>query len=83
MSDDNKTPKIIFAPGCFDSFEGTQEELDELVAEIQRLADSGELFDRSQPVDLDSLTDEQLEILEQTMEFIESDDEVPPKRLLN
>ena len=32
MSD---TPlKVVFAPGCFDSFEGSQQELDELVAEI-------------------------------------------------
>ena len=38
---DEKKPEIVFAPGCFDSFEGTQEELDELVAEIQRLVDSG------------------------------------------
>ena len=80
---EKKVPEIVFAPGCFDSFEGTQEELDELVAEIQRLAESGELFDRSQPVDLDSLTDDQLEILEHVMEEIESDDEVPSKRLLN
>lgn len=26
--------KITFEPGCFDKFEGTQEELDSLVAEI-------------------------------------------------
>ena len=28
--DDCKDLKIQFAPGCFDSFEGTQEELDKL-----------------------------------------------------
>lgn len=27
--------KIIFQPGCFDDFEGTQEELDALVKEIE------------------------------------------------
>jgi hypothetical protein len=45
--------ELKFAPGCFDAFEGTQEELDELILEIQRLADSGELFEKSAPVDFD------------------------------
>lgn len=36
--------KINFAPGCFDNFEGTQEELDSMVKEIYQLAESGELF---------------------------------------
>lgn len=32
--------KIVFAPGCFDDFVGTQEELDELIADItQQLID--------------------------------------------
>jgi hypothetical protein len=31
----DKTIKVEFAPGCFDQFEGTQEELDELIKEIQ------------------------------------------------
>ncbi len=30
-----KPMKIIFEPGCFDSFDGTQEELEELMASIQ------------------------------------------------
>ena len=34
---DEKEIKIEFAPGCFDSFEGTQEELNELMAEIQNM----------------------------------------------
>lgn len=53
--DDNKQPKmkIVFAEGCFDDFEGTQEELDELVAHIQQLAESGELWDKTTPVEGD------------------------------
>lgn len=35
--------KVEFAPGCFDGWEGTQEELDAMVAEIERMALSGEL----------------------------------------
>lgn len=41
--------KIEFVPGCFDDFEGTQEELDEFVAEIRRMADTGLLFELSEP----------------------------------
>ena len=50
---DNKKMKVTFMPGCFDRFEGTQEELDELMADIQRMADSGELFEKSVPLDMD------------------------------
>ena len=32
-----KKIEVVFAPGCFDDFEGTQEELDELVAEIKSI----------------------------------------------
>lgn len=32
-----KDIKINFAPGAFDNFEGTQEELDELINEIQNM----------------------------------------------
>lgn len=42
--------KVEFVPGCFDDFEGTQEELDEFVREIKRMADTGELFELSLPL---------------------------------
>lgn len=58
---DKKTPKVIFEPGCFDSFEGTQEELEELMAEIIRMAESGELEENARPIDLDN--EEDLDIL--------------------
>lgn len=47
--------KIEFAPGAFDSFEGTQEELDQLIAEITQMAESGELFEKSEPLDIDNI----------------------------
>ena len=59
--EDKKTPKVIFDPGCFDSFEGTQEELEELMAEIVRMAESGELEENARPIDLDN--EEDLDIL--------------------
>lgn len=35
MTDEKQELKIEFAPGCFDNFEGTQEELDELMRELK------------------------------------------------
>lgn len=57
--DDKKEVKITFAPGCFDSFEGTQEELDDLIKEINTMAESGELMDmaESQSFDIETLID--------------------------
>ena len=52
-----KKMKVEFAPGCFDDFDGTQQELDELVAEIERMANSGEMFENSTPVTEESLAD--------------------------
>jgi len=50
--------KIEFAPGCFDNFEGTQEELDAMVAELTRLAENGELIELGEP-----LTEDQFDML--------------------
>lgn len=58
MSEAPKELKLVFAPGCFDTFEGTQEELNELMAEIQASFDSGELLEKGTAVDLDDLSDE-------------------------
>jgi hypothetical protein len=61
---EEKKITVEFAPGAFDQFDGTQEELDEIVAEITRMAKSGELAERSREIDLDNLSEEELEILE-------------------
>ena len=59
--------KIEFAPGAFDQFEGTQEELDEFIAELQRMAESGELEQQSVSLDSDEawleLTEEEQAII--------------------
>ena len=44
-------PKIIFAEGCFDNFDGTPEELAAMLADIHQMAESGALFENSTPVD--------------------------------
>lgn len=62
---ENKKITVEFAPGAFDNFDGTQEELDQLVAEITKMAETGELFERSRPVDLDEMIEEgDLDIVE-------------------
>lgn len=59
-----KELKLEFAPGCFDNFDGTQEELDGLIAHIKEMFASGEAQKMARPLDLDDLDDEDLEILE-------------------
>jgi hypothetical protein len=58
---DKKELKIQFAPGAFDNFDGTQEELDELLKEIHSM------FEGKTPEELEAmstpLTDEEFEEL--------------------
>ena len=59
--------KLVFAPGCFDSFEGTQEELDALVKEIEEGFMNGTFFANAKPLseeDIEELSDAQVEALE-------------------
>ena len=46
----DKKLKVEIAPGAFDNFEGTQEELQELLAQIHQMAENGTLFENSRPV---------------------------------
>lgn len=80
MTEEKKLVKVEFAPGCFDNFDGTQEELDDLVAEITRMVESGEFMDEALEVDLEDLEDEDLDALTKALE---EDDGDLPKRLLN
>jgi hypothetical protein len=70
-SNEDKKLKIEFAPGAFDSFEGTQEELEEMIAEITRMAESGELFEQSTAVDLDELMEDEPKWAEQLIANID------------
>jgi len=77
---EKKPLRVIFDPGCFNNFEGTQEELDEFVKQIQAFAESGLLFENSV-----ELTDEDIEDLDedtrqQIIRALERDDD---KRSLN
>jgi hypothetical protein len=81
----DKDIEVVFAEGCFDSFEGTQEELDEFVAEINRMVKSGELFEKSKPVDLDNMETEDMIKLAESLGLDLSefgiDTEVKPRKL--
>ena len=64
MTEENKELKIEFAPGCFDNFEGTQEELDKLISEITEMFRTGEAQEKARPINFDDLSEEDYEILE-------------------
>lgn len=71
MTEEKKPIQIEFAPGAFDSFEGTQEELDAMMAEITEMIASmtpEELAAASRPVDWDNLSDEEIAILERAID---------------
>jgi hypothetical protein len=78
--EDSEPMQLEFAPGCFDDFEGTQAELDELVAEIQRMFTSGEFAKQSRPVTEDSFKDLSPEMQQKLIDFL---DDEPPNRNLN
>jgi hypothetical protein len=67
------TMKIHFAPGCFDEFEGTQEELDLAIAEITRLVESGEFIESSQVIDIDQDLEEDSEIAKSILKALDRD----------
>ena len=57
--------KVQFAPGCFDDFEGTQEELDLLMAEIHSMFENmtaEDLASSSSLVDFEQLTESDPEL---------------------
>ena len=75
---DPKKLKVTFAPGCFDNFEGTQEELNAFIKEIEEMIETGELMEESTELseeDWDELPDDvKLKIME-SLETYNDDDE--------
>ena len=62
----NKPLKVEFAPGCFDNFDGTQEELDGLMTEIQSTfagMTPDELERQSRLIDLDEALENDPELI--------------------
>lgn len=82
-AEERKNIKIEFAPGCFDSFDGTQEELDGLMADIQRMIETGEIFEKSRPVDIDEMSEEEARALARALGIdLETGEQDPNPRTL-
>ena len=81
-SDDCKELKVEFAPGCFDTFDGTQEELDGLIAEIQAAIKDGSILENSRPLDVDKLMDKDPELAYHIAATLGAIDDNTPKRTL-
>lgn len=81
-TEDCKELTVQFAPGCFDTFDGTQEELDELMAEIQAAIQDGSILEKARPVDMEKMIEEDPELayhIASTLGVIDGD---VPKRTL-
>lgn len=72
--EDFKELKIEFAPGCFDHFEGTQEELDGLITEIKKMIVSGEIHENSREITEDNFDDLPREVQEQLANYFLEDE---------
>ena len=82
---DGKELKIVFAPGAFDHFEGTQDELDELMAEIKTMFENltpEELEQRSRPLTEDEFDKLPEDVQEQLARELLPPEDQPPKRNL-
>jgi hypothetical protein len=42
--------KIVFAEGCFDGFDGTEEELAAMLADLHQMVEDGTLMDNATPL---------------------------------
>ena len=67
--------KVQFAPGCFDDFEGTQEELDLLMSEIHSMFEgmtAEDLEATSHAVDFEQLSESDPELAQRLAESLDS-----------
>jgi hypothetical protein len=74
---DNKELKVEFAPGAFDHFEGTQEELDALLVEIQKMFEgktAEEIQAMSRPLSDEDFDDLPEEVQMQLLKSVDEED---------
>ena len=86
MTKDKKDLQVEFAPGCFDSFEGTQEELDALQKEIlEMFANSTpeEIAEMARPMSEEDFNDLPDDIKAQLLDFDPDSDELPTNHKRN
>lgn len=67
---DKTEMKLVFVPGCFDDFEGTQEELDAFVGEIEKMFADGTFFENA--TEVDELDEDEIELLSDRRQDAES-----------
>jgi hypothetical protein len=81
MTEEKKELKVVFAPGAFDDFDGTQEELDALQKELVEMFSNltpEELAEQSQAVDFEELMEEDPALAEK---LLSSFDKEPTRKL--
>lgn len=78
--DEDKKLEIIFTPGCFDSFTGSQEELDEFLSHLTGMINSGEFWQHAH-----ALSDEEFDELPDDVKesILRPLDDYPGSRKLN
>lgn len=67
----NKKLKIQFDPAFFETFDGSEEDLKEIMAEISKMFENitpEELEAASQPVDWDNMDPEEAELLQRALD---------------
>jgi hypothetical protein len=77
--------KVQFAPGCFDEFEGTQEELDLLMAEIHSMFENmtaEDLAATSSAVDFEQLTESDPKLAQRLAAALDGIDSGSESRIL-
>ena len=77
---EEKKITIKFDPGCFDDFEGTQEELDELIVEITKMFENRVDDSTLEEVDLEDLMENDPELADKIFASLDQLD--TPKRTL-
>jgi hypothetical protein len=64
---EQKPLEVVFMPGCFDAFEGSQEELDEIIALIQSKVEDGSILTDSTVIGELTVDDEFMEEYEKSL----------------
>lgn len=79
---EEKKLTVTFAPGCFDSFEGTQEELDEMIAMIESAVANGELLEDSEELSDEVFEELPDDVKQQILQTLEEEFGNTTKRVL-
>ena len=69
-----KKLKITYMPGAFDNFEGSQEELDAFIKDLEDKIHNEDFFEHSRPVDLDQLQKDDPLLAEELAKILDNTD---------